>query len=496
MTRTITETGVDVLTQKCKSVKIYSLILLISKVSMEEAELLKVRLQAITNKRRIQEHIALKRREIDMEKLKLQHLKKRSMRDLWLMGDTSSANVQDVQKAQEVTQQTKLLQSNIHRMEREIEALEREELNICTNEGLVLKRLKSIEKSTEEIIKAANANFKSEQIHVYSKNPQMRESYTPLNLRKQPNPVSGAKTDQRKPALYAMEINVQKDLRTGESHVLSSSTVSPQELQQRGVKVYDDGRKSVYALCSDGNQPGASRVAELSTKEVEELLRQATQKKKRPQGHSEPSSPMNYSRSLVHSVTHRHHSSGCPEPCIDATWPELKRDRGVQYPGQELHESAHVFHHYGGETKFHATNNGNSHGHEMYQASPRRGCGQCYDLRDTQRGALCVDPDMNQRSPSSCIDNTKPCVLHTLPSDEPVTMIFMGYQSVDDNHQSFDGSVRAELVIIGEGEEDPGPAASSYRHSRSSPHQNHNANNSTLRRGSEGSAGDASATAS
>lgn len=39
------------------------------------------------------------------------------------------------------------------RIEKEIETLEREELNISTNEGLILNRLKAIEKSTKDIIK-------------------------------------------------------------------------------------------------------------------------------------------------------------------------------------------------------------------------------------------------------------------------------------------------------------------------------------------------------
>ncbi|MEQ2192679.1 hypothetical protein XENOCAPTIV_015404, partial [Xenoophorus captivus] len=42
---------------------------------MEEADLLKERLQAITDKRRIQEDIAKKRRQIEEEKLKLQYIK-------------------------------------------------------------------------------------------------------------------------------------------------------------------------------------------------------------------------------------------------------------------------------------------------------------------------------------------------------------------------------------------------------------------------------------
>ncbi|KAM7378733.1 hypothetical protein PAMP_004336 [Pampus punctatissimus] len=42
---------------------------------MEESGLLKQRLQAITEKHRIQEDIRQKKQELDHEKLKLQHLK-------------------------------------------------------------------------------------------------------------------------------------------------------------------------------------------------------------------------------------------------------------------------------------------------------------------------------------------------------------------------------------------------------------------------------------
>lgn len=46
----------------------------------------------------------------------LLHVKqKKSTRDLWLMGGTSGGAAQKEQKAQDVTQQTKALQSNIHR---------------------------------------------------------------------------------------------------------------------------------------------------------------------------------------------------------------------------------------------------------------------------------------------------------------------------------------------------------------------------------------------
>uniref|UniRef100_A0A8B9GXQ1 Palmdelphin n=1 Tax=Astyanax mexicanus TaxID=7994 RepID=A0A8B9GXQ1_ASTMX len=156
-------------------------------------------------------------------------------------------------------------------------------------------------------------------------------------------------------SLFAMEINVQKDLRTGESRVISTSTVSTQELQNRGIKVYDDGRKSVYALRSDAIQPGANGVDELSPTEVEELLRE--------QGSS-----------IQHELQPLTLTSG--------------------------------------------------------QAPPR-------------------------------------------PVHEPVTMIFMGYQTAEGEcTDSYEGSVRAELVVIGDEEE--GHSARPHQ-----SHQNCNANNAS-----------------
>lgn len=47
-----------------------------------------------------------------------------------------------------------------------------------------------------------------------------------------------------------MEINVTKNLLTGENTVVSTATVPAEELKHHGLKVYDDGRKCVYALNS------------------------------------------------------------------------------------------------------------------------------------------------------------------------------------------------------------------------------------------------------
>lgn len=51
------------------------------------------------------------------------------------------------------------------------------------------------------------------------------------------------------PAVFAMEINVTKNLLTGESTVLSAASVPTEDLNRHtGLKVFDDGRKCVYAL--------------------------------------------------------------------------------------------------------------------------------------------------------------------------------------------------------------------------------------------------------
>ncbi|KAK7881853.1 hypothetical protein WMY93_030262 [Mugilogobius chulae] len=124
---------------------------------MEEESLLKERLQAITDKRKIREDISHKRRDIEEEKLKLQYIKKKSLREQWLMDGLQSDEERENMKiqAQDELQRTTQLQSNILRMEKEIEELEAQELELSANEENILKRLKEVERTTEDIIKTA-----------------------------------------------------------------------------------------------------------------------------------------------------------------------------------------------------------------------------------------------------------------------------------------------------------------------------------------------------
>lgn len=77
-----------------------------------------------------------------------------------------------------------------------------------------------------------------------------------------------------KTASFAMEISVELDKRTGKTQVISTATVTPEIVQGKGLKVYEDGRKSVYALPPGGAT--AEDLCEMTLTDVEELLRQAT----------------------------------------------------------------------------------------------------------------------------------------------------------------------------------------------------------------------------
>ncbi|XP_034003026.1 palmdelphin-like [Trematomus bernacchii] len=244
---------------------------------MEEAGLLKERLQAITDKRRIQENIAKKRREIEEEKLKLQYIKKKALREQWLMdGLSQQQEEQEAMRlqAEDEQQQSDQLQSNILRIEKEVEALETQELDISANEEAVLKRLKEVERTAEDIIKELNADFQADVMRNASSPLQdLPFFYPPIPTRSPAIHRPGS--EEPKKATFAMEISVEHDKRTGKSQVVSTATITPESLQERGLKVYEDGRKSVYALHPDGGKMPSGLVGEMTPKEVEELLHQA-----------------------------------------------------------------------------------------------------------------------------------------------------------------------------------------------------------------------------
>ncbi|KAM5256852.1 palmdelphin [Ctenodactylus gundi] len=457
-----------------------------------EEELVRERLQAITDKRKIQEEISQKRLKIEEEKLKHQHLKKKALREKWLLDGISSGKEQEEMKKQnqQDQHQIQVLEHSIHRLEKEIQDLERAELRISTNEEAILKKLKSIERTTEDIIRSVKVEKEEtsgESIDdIYANIPDLPKSYVPSRLRKARN--EGTEDDeQNRKALYAMEIKVEKDLKTGESTVLSSIPLPSDDFKGTGIKVYDDGRKSVYAVSSN-HSAAYNGTDDLAPVEVEELLRQASERNSK--------SPTEY------------HEPVYANPFCRPTTPQ--REKAIPGPNfqERIKMKANGLGHSACDT-VHRMDNGLPEDGDSFNHSspgrptppPRSTAPQAGEaLRSPQRRLVApcegssAEQDHHAPSPPARLsprgatprgsqsprgpapsqeeeEDVRYSIMHALPTDmdstEPVTMIFMGYQQAEDNEEEkklltgYDGIIHAELVVIddeAEEEEDVGQA--------------------------------------
>ncbi|XP_055770347.1 paralemmin-3-like isoform X1 [Salvelinus fontinalis] len=99
---------------------------------MDEAEKYTQRLQAITEKRRLQEEQERAKREMEEERLRLQQLKRKSLRDQWLMDGPSSPTSSEPRsplwgsQVQEMEQRIDKLQTESQRLAEEEEKLEQQ----------------------------------------------------------------------------------------------------------------------------------------------------------------------------------------------------------------------------------------------------------------------------------------------------------------------------------------------------------------------------------
>ncbi|XP_021260292.1 palmdelphin isoform X2 [Numida meleagris] len=422
---------------------------------MEETELLKERLQAITDKRKLQEEIAQKRRKVEEEKLKHQHLKKKALREKWLLDGFSSLTPKEQEEMQkqnqEDQQQTRELEEDIFRLEKEIEALEKEEINVSAKEEAILKKLKSVEKTTEDIIKSV----KTEKAGVEG-------------------------------ALFAMEMKVEKDMKTGENTVLSTIPLPSNEFKETGIKVYDDGRKSVYAVSSDGSAT-RNRMDELAPVEVEDLLRQANEKNSQsPTEYHEPVFANKFCRpvtpqkdKLVPGLkledTHKREMNGLSthtefspvaEPFI-----QQPKENGLNHqkvtpksPSPVLLDSENKVHVSAENRMIHNEKSAPHEELKPYQNTTER--------HDETRFLSSCHPNEAPPAPQDEEDvhyrmvQAVPCYVD---DSEPVTMIFMGYQRIDDDDAEadqkltrYDGVIRAELVIIDDDDDDSKSEKPSY----------------------------------
>ncbi|KAF4081856.1 hypothetical protein AMELA_G00145170 [Ameiurus melas] len=358
---------------------------------MAEAELHKERLQALAEKRKRQTEIEDKRRQLDDLVLQLQHLKSKAMRERWLLQGTPTVpDEEDEGRRKQVEQDelhAKKLEDSIQRLESEIILLENEESQISAKEQVLRERLRETESSIEDLQKSLQNQDGDAVNPTCSQIPKL----SGLNAQML-SCASGDHQHSRKPALYAMEISVEKDHKTGDTKILSTSRISPEDAYQRGVKVYEDGRKVIYEVHSGSSTTVENGVHPWSSDEVEELIQRVGHARHRPDGTRVTNTPGEFGvrvQSIIPS--------------------ELEVVQEQQSYEDEMKIEQRL---------------------EGHREDPQ--------VRQSFEGEVMEAPEAT--------------------ADKPVTMIFMGYHSVDDDEETkkmlgFDGTVKAEIVLIDEDDE-------------------------------------------
>lgn len=295
------------------------------------------------------------------------------------------------------------------------------------------------------------------------------------------------------PATFAMEITVERDKKTGQCQVVATANITPEMFRDRGLKVYEDGRKSVYALNQDGGKPLNGTVREMTPSQVEELLERAVDKDVPSDvqyyqpvysmtyaGNSRPSTPRTPTKSPK--------SSPLPCPSLGDTSPMngtqvyletggsrmpilLEQEAKLRTKKEPMKGRSDVA---GDKQHFGTKALGPSHHTEPEINSPslvsvkartdaiptaaqllHTTVDDCRPFAmvlntpevnsDTPRG------DLSCRSPFCSESTTTLNIVKTLPEEqqgsEPVTMVFMGYEKADNEDED---DFQAELVVLGD----------------------------------------------
>ncbi|NXY86816.1 PALMD protein, partial [Alcedo cyanopectus] len=279
-------------------------------------------------------------------------------------------------------------------------------------------------------------------------------------------------------ALFAMEIKVEKDMKTGENTVLSTIPLPSKEFKETGIKVYDDGRKSVYAVSSNGSTT-QNEMDELAPVEVEDLLRQATEKNSQsPTEYHEPVFANKFCRPVTPHKdklvpgpnpedTHRREMNGFSNHQTEfasKTEPFMQphKENGLDLPKViQAKSPSPVLSH--SEKKVH-TNPENSVIYNEERKAAHEELKPYQNTRERQNETSFLSPCHLNKTPPAPKDeeDAQYSIVQAVPcyvdDSEPVTMIFMGYQRVDDDADQklsrYDGVIRAELVVIDDDDDD------------------------------------------
>ncbi|KAM5237892.1 paralemmin-1 [Ctenodactylus gundi] len=226
------------------------------------------RLQAIAERRKRQAEVETKRRHLEDDRRQLQHLKSKALRERWLLegapGSASDGDQDMRRQMQEDEQRARLLEESVSRLEKEIAALENgEPIPITVRENAP---------APSPARAPVPSPVREEPTAEVVLNSQQTAAGTPREKRVSNTPVRTADgSPMMKAAMYSVEITVERNKVTGETTVLSSTTLLPREPLPQGIKVYEDETKVVHAVdgaLENGIQP-------LSSSEVDELIHKA-----------------------------------------------------------------------------------------------------------------------------------------------------------------------------------------------------------------------------
>nr|XP_033811963.1 paralemmin-1 isoform X2 [Geotrypetes seraphini] len=331
-------------------------------MEISEAIVQQERLQAIAEKRKRQAEVENKRRQLEDDRRHLQHLKSKALRERWLLEGTPSSTSQEDEALKHQMQEDELkakeLEESIQRLEKELEMLENGDSAASTKENLAEAAVK--EEKREDMIATTNGVQKTPLATIEGR----KTSKSPVKM------IEGA--DMLRAAMYSVEITVEKDKVTGETKVLSSTTLLPQDLSLQGVKVYEDELKVVHEVRVD-DHIRHNDIHLLSSSEVDDLIHKADE---------------------VSDIEKRD----------DVGKGDMKNSKDDKPSSQK--------------------------------ATPRK------EITGVQAESPKIQNNQEGSEPSK---------------EQPVTMIFMGYQNVEDENETkkvlgLEGTIKAELVVIEDAE--------------------------------------------
>ncbi|XP_032821765.1 paralemmin-1 [Petromyzon marinus] len=390
---------------------------------MADVDLRQRRMQILMERRKAQTNMENKKQELEDEKLKLHHLKTKSMREQWLLGGqlkrTPSQTDMAEKRVMEDEALTERLYENVRRLEEEVRRMECAERELLLREKAVLQKLHPEEPPADGVQQDVETMLPDDDggvQYIITEIPDLPPGFTLRGAH-----GDGPSEHGERAAVYAMAISVEKDSKTGETRVVSSTPMSPEDAQSHGVKVYDDGSKVVYAIGHNG-QPLTNGVEPMSSEEVDALVSRAS-----------PVDVPAASPSPEPKATTNNADDDAPAPTAESPGPAAS-SASPQAKSPPLAKEAVM----GIETK---------DGLSRVYLQPNAVHGDAAD----DRAPKPAGDDEGTGGTSIAGGDINP--------ERPVTMVFMGYEQVEDEEETkkalgYEGAGTAELVVIGGDDDD------------------------------------------